>query len=69
MRKISMVLCPLYFAAREGHTDLAILLIKHGASINQKVDDGNLPLHVAAIEGHTDFNSVIDQVWSICESR
>ena len=35
---------PLHLAVRKGHTDVALLLIKHGASVNHENMDAYLPI-------------------------
>ena len=44
---------PLLFAAREGHTDVARLLLDAGAEINGVAANGTSPLVVAAHSGHS----------------
>ena len=49
---------PLHIAVREDHTDIAVLLIKHGASVNNEnlqLEPDNLPLYIAIRKGHTDM--------------
>ena len=43
---------PLHFAARNGHKDVAELLVVKGAALNTKDDDGRTPLHMVADIGH-----------------
>ena len=43
---------PLHFAARNGHKDVAELLVVKGAAMNTKDDDGRTPLHMVADIGH-----------------
>ena len=43
---------PLHFAARNGHKDVAELLVVKGAAMNAKDDDGRTPLHMVADIGH-----------------
>ncbi|HXV60257.1 MAG TPA: ankyrin repeat domain-containing protein, partial [Vicinamibacteria bacterium] len=49
-------LTPLLLAAREGHTESALALIKGGADINQvSRADGTSPMLIAMINGHFDL--------------
>ena len=41
----------LHVAAANDHTDVALLLIEHGADVSAKNDDGKTPLHIAAMLG------------------
>ena len=50
---------PLYRAAEKGHVDVAKLLIKAGAIVNQASKDGESPLYIAASNGHVDLVKVI----------
>ena len=43
---------PLHFAARNGHKDVAELLVVKGAAMSIKDDDGRTPLHMVADIGH-----------------
>jgi hypothetical protein len=43
---------PLHFAARNGHKNVAELLVVKGAAMNTKDDDGRTPLHMVADIGH-----------------
>ena len=43
---------PLHFAAKQGHKNLAALLISEGADINAKAYDKSTPLHSAVISGY-----------------
>ena len=45
---------PLHIALHRGHTELALLLIKHGVSLNQRDGHGHLPLQIAVKDGHTE---------------
>lgn len=42
---------PLHVASRLGNTDIAMLLLQHGASIDAPTKDLYTPLHIAAKEG------------------
>ncbi|RDD35204.1 Ankyrin repeat domain protein [Wolbachia endosymbiont of Cylisticus convexus] len=42
---------PLHFAALEGDLEVAEVLLKHGADVNVKSEQGYTPLHAAAWEG------------------
>lgn len=50
----SMLLSPLLWAARQGHTDLARFLLGRGAPIEDQADEGESPLMLAARGGHRD---------------
>jgi uncharacterized protein len=53
-------LTPLLYAAREGHTRTALLLLDGGADINQAgPGEGNTPLLMATINGHFDLAGVL----------
>jgi ankyrin repeat protein len=43
---------PLHFAAQEGDTEIAEILINAGADINLKDTNGNTPLWVATMNSH-----------------
>ncbi|HEX4792347.1 MAG TPA: ankyrin repeat domain-containing protein [Humisphaera sp.] len=43
---------PLHWAAQEGHTQVAALLLDRGAELNAKNANGQTPLHLAAFRGH-----------------
>ena len=43
---------PLHFAARNGHKDVAELLVVKGAAMSIKDGDGRTPLHMVADIGH-----------------
>ena len=49
----------LHVAAREGHADIAELLLQAGADVNAKGQDGQTPLHVAAVGGHTELAKLL----------
>lgn len=50
---------PLWVAAQDGLTEVAELLLKHGADVNQRIEDDEVgrttPLFTAVIEGHSDM--------------
>ncbi|WP_243017909.1 MULTISPECIES: ankyrin repeat domain-containing protein [Candidatus Cardinium] len=53
MRKIKMVLPPIYIAVREGHVEVVkALLATNGIQMNAQSKDGLTPLHLAAYIGH-----------------
>ena len=43
---------PLYYASRNGQREICCLLLKHGANVGAKVDNGETALHGAALGGH-----------------
>ena len=43
---------PLMFACRHGHDDIVDLLLRAGASANQRAYDGATALYIAAQNGH-----------------
>jgi ankyrin repeat protein len=43
---------PLYYASRNGRREICCLLLKHGANVGAKVDNGQTALHGAASGGH-----------------
>ena len=45
---------PIYWAAVNGHTEVAKLLLDHKANVNARVTDGDTPLYIAAQNGHTE---------------
>jgi len=52
-------LTALHFAARNGHTETAELLLDAGADINARVADGKNALGVAIFNGHYDLASIL----------
>jgi ankyrin repeat protein len=48
-------LTALHYAARDGHAEAAMLLIEHGADINEVAGDGTSPLLIATINGNYDL--------------
>jgi len=50
---------PLHWAARNGHTDLARLLIEKGALVNARDNCQQTPLHFVARNGHTHLASLL----------
>ena len=50
---------PLHFAARNGHKDVAELLVVKGAAMNTKDDDGRTPLHLVAGTGHNEITELL----------
>jgi hypothetical protein len=50
---------PLHRAARDGHRDVAELLIAEGADVNAKSIDGKTPLDVAIMRSHTEIADLL----------
>lgn len=50
---------PLHYAASKGHTDIAQLLLQHGALVNAPAPDGTTPLMMAALSGSRDMVTVL----------
>ncbi|MCB9229507.1 MAG: ankyrin repeat domain-containing protein [Deltaproteobacteria bacterium] len=50
---------PLHWAAMNGHTAVAGLLIEKGADVNAAGDGSWTPLHLAAVEGHKDVAELL----------
>jgi hypothetical protein len=46
---------PLHWAAKNGHVEIARVLLQNGAEVNVRNNYGNTPLHYAAIHGHVDI--------------
>ena len=44
---------PVCVAALEGHTEILVILIKHGGNVNQADNVARTPLSMAAQNGHT----------------
>ena len=51
---VAVMATPLHDAAKKGHTEEAMTLIKKGADVNARTEKGNSPLHFAADAGHTE---------------
>ncbi len=49
----------LHWAARMGHTEVTKILLKAGAELNAKDEDGDTPLHGAALDGHTEVARIL----------
>ena len=47
------------WAAWEGHTEIAELLLKHGAEVNAKDNNGETALMDAARNGHTETANLL----------
>jgi ankyrin repeat protein/ketosteroid isomerase-like protein len=51
---------PLLVAARDGHTEIAVLLLQAGADVNAKEPTfGAVPLHKAVYNGHLELTQII----------
>lgn len=50
---------PLHLAAEAGHTDVAKLLLSHGADVNAEDIWYQTPLHLAAANGHTHMTELL----------
>jgi len=46
-------------AAKNGHKEIAEILIAEGADVSAKTDDGGTPLHLAALNGHKEIVELI----------
>ena len=46
---------PLHLTSREGHMDLAQMLIERGVDVSAQSEDGRTPLHLASLNGHGDL--------------
>ena len=49
----------LHLAAIHGHSDIAALLLQHGATVDKAYFDANTALHYAAMYGHLDVVKVL----------
>uniref|UniRef100_A0A915KWT0 Ankyrin repeat domain 17 n=1 Tax=Romanomermis culicivorax TaxID=13658 RepID=A0A915KWT0_ROMCU len=56
---------PLTLAACGGHTDLALLLLEHGANVEEPNDDGYTPLMEACRDGHEELVELLLE-WGAC---
>ena len=54
--KLTQELCD---AAQDGHADVAVLLLDHGAEVSCKDNDGWAPIHYAAWYGHVDVATLL----------
>merc|ERR1711965_913853 len=52
IRKLSF--SPLYIACKNGHVDVARLLLEKGAEVNWANKNGQTPLHIVCLQGHVD---------------
>lgn len=52
---------PLHLAAKQGFTNIGKYLIKRGASLEHKDEDGKTPLEIAIEGQHNDFSIMLIQ--------
>ncbi|KAK4448906.1 hypothetical protein QBC34DRAFT_438682 [Podospora aff. communis PSN243] len=52
---------PLHYAARGGYTEIARLLLQHGAGVDTRDDQGFGPIHLAAAAGSVDVVALLIQ--------
>ena len=50
---------PLHLASREGHIDLAWMLVERGADVSAQTIDGSTALHLASENGHADLAQML----------
>ena len=50
---------PLHLAAWKGRSEIAYMLLEHGARLSAENLDGQTPLHLAAMMGHTKTASIL----------
>ena len=51
---------PLHLASREGHLEVAQVLIEHGADLAAQTEDGSTPLHWASERGHVEVVQLLE---------
>nr|XP_033490480.1 ankyrin repeat domain-containing protein 27-like [Epinephelus lanceolatus] len=63
---------PLHVAALHGHSALAALLIRHGASVNARTNQSATPLHLASQNSHIQLSNlfiIADITSSVADSK
>jgi ankyrin repeat protein len=60
---------PLFYASRDGLTEIAAELIKSGANVNARDPDLMTPLHFAAQEFHTDIALLLIESGAAVDSQ
>ena len=50
--RVQFLRSPLHYAAREGHYEVACVLLEDGAVVDSRNNVGLTPLHYACREGH-----------------
>ncbi|KAJ7315926.1 hypothetical protein JRQ81_002088 [Phrynocephalus forsythii] len=58
----------LHEAVLSGNLDCVKLLVKYGADINQKDEDGWTPLHIACSDGHADIARYLISLGAQCDA-
>ena len=56
---------PLYMACREGHLEIAQLLVENGVDMNKADDDGRTPLYIACRNGRPEVVTLLEQAGAV----